>query len=910
MKITFTQKVLFTILLTFCLCSVSSSMVLANDTATPTLLKDINSTSLGSAPESLVAMNGEVYFIATTRNLGRKLWKSDGTAENTVQVRLPDSERVSEIEAVIGDSLYFTTSALRRVLLWQTDGTVSGTFPISVSVNGSVAIDPEGFVALNNEIYFLSGVDRDYPENFALWKFKKSDLIATFITYVPYVEPLVPPVSAVDTDSSPYFLFVSPIRAGNQFFFSVAGALWKSDGTVSGTVTIPHLQGYHLSFSFNNAIYLLGGTPPTSMDLWKSDGTPAGTQITKQLKPSSSYQQHMIVAIASNFFYFVANDGTTGYELWRSDGTPNGTQQIKDIANGAASAFVPKLFQPIFFDPFVVINDVLFFIADDGVNGKQLWKSDGTEQGTRPLKALLPSSEQIQWYEFMNVNGRLFVTAKDGMSGTKLWKSDGSEEGTVLVRHLLEDMEAHETSWLKSVGGFLYFVAVDGINGRELWRSDGSTEGTVLVKNIETGTADSFPRYFLVIDHSLYFVADDGSGYELWKTEGAETNTGVVKDIYTGTYGSYPQSLISFNDVLFFTAFDDVHGYELWKSDGTEIGTQLVKDIAPGAGHSSVSSMISHNNRLYFSADDGHHGSELWSSDGSADGTKLLLDIFPGSSSSIPRELLVVSNTIYFSANDGTSGTELWASDGSAAGTRMVADLLVGPASSTPQYLTRIGDLLYFRADNDFCRPQLWRSDGTPTGTFLTSELSYPTHLVDVEGELYFVANENELWKIDKQSGTPRRLKSLQRSGANVQIVKMARSGSALYLFVDTDPLGREIELWRYQSTDEHSSHVRTFRSLTISVSDWVTTPDGTLYFMLAENGIGKELWKSNGTFAGTQKINLGNPQRRVHSVVVAQGQFVFVMDDPESGLEVWTLNPSQVEIETNSLVNLPITFR
>mgnify|MGYP002135364656 CR=1 FL=1 len=78
----------------------------------------------------------------------------------------------------------------------------------------------------------------------------------------------------------------------------------------------------------------------------------------------------------------------------------------------------------------------------------------------------------------------LFFAADDTVNGSELWKSDGTPGGTVLVKDISIGVTGSSPTSLVAVGGILFFAADDGIRGGELWRSDGSDSGTYLVKEI------------------------------------------------------------------------------------------------------------------------------------------------------------------------------------------------------------------------------------------------------------------------------------------------------------------------------------------------------------------------------------------------------------------------------------------
>ncbi len=112
--------------------------------------------------------------------------------------------------------------------------------------------------------------------------------------------------------------------------------------------------------------------------------------------------------------YFSANDGKHGFELWRSDGTGRGTRMVKDINPGTGWSDLYGL---------TAVNRIVYFTADDGVHGAELWRSDGTARGTRMVKDIRPGSQSGHPSAVTGFNGVLYFTAFDGTdSGRRGWR--------------------------------------------------------------------------------------------------------------------------------------------------------------------------------------------------------------------------------------------------------------------------------------------------------------------------------------------------------------------------------------------------------------------------------------------------------------------------------------------------------
>ena len=394
-----------------------------------------------------------------------------------------------------------------------------------------------------------------------------------------------------------------------------------------------------------------------------------------------------------------------------------------------------------------------FFSADDGTNGRELWRSDGTVAGTTlvaDLRAgLLPSGPQ----QLTVSGGKLFFTADNGVNGRELWvTTDGIN--LTMVSDIRAGALGSIPLWLQPWQGKVWFSADDGVNGRELWCSDGTAGGTVLVKDIDPTVpggvpAGSTPGELTPVGTQLFFAATTANGRELWVTDGTTAGTTEVLDIVTGSTGSNPFSLTALGTLVLFTADDGVVGRELWKSDGTGAGTAMVADILPGSSGSNPTELVDLSGTLLFAAEGSIGNQELWTSDGTSAGTMLLTEINT-SGSATPRQLSVVGDTLYFWANNGATGLELWRTAGAPTTTVLVQDINSGSGSS----LSIGGNLrflggpcpYFFVADNGSNGHELWRTDGSAANTALVEDIdsgagsSYPLHFTTAGGLVFFTA--------------------------------------------------------------------------------------------------------------------------------------------------------------------------
>jgi len=161
--------------------------------------------------------------------------------------------------------------------------------------------------------------------------------------------------------------------------------------------------------------------------------------------------------------------------------------------------------------------------------------------------------------------GTILFLAEDGLNGQELWRSDGTDAGTVLVRDIRLGVVGSRISGLTVAGNQAFFTADDGVHGFELWVSDGTPAGTHLVKDIVTGAGSSVPSSLAAAGAVAVFSAfDPAYGVEAWRSDGTDAGTFRLADVAPGPLSSSPLGFTVSGRNLYFVADDNTHGFELW----------------------------------------------------------------------------------------------------------------------------------------------------------------------------------------------------------------------------------------------------------------------------------------------------------------------------------------------------------
>jgi trimeric autotransporter adhesin len=478
-------------------------------------------------------------------------------------------------------------------------------------------------------------------------------------------------------------------------------------------------------------------------------------------------------------------------------------------------------------------GDQLFFLASMPFarSPKVLWRSDGTAAGTRVVHAFPKDSDVYDFRAAVVFENRLTFQVDDPFHGQEHWITDGTAAGTYPLEACPGPCDSNPSKPVITGPRFV-FAARTPEEGFELWSSDGTPEGTALLKSLRPGPESGLMGFGDPLqpfgDQALFAAFGEGQGQpnQLWITDGTLDGTRPVFDPGSGLTTVLAGSRAGQAFFLFAAP-----GAEpvLWATDGTTPGTRPLRTLAPPAGEADLAPLAAEDlvfELSRFDAETRRHWPELWRTDGTTEGTApiaLFRDLYAGERepSNTAIQFFRLPQRLLIQFDDGVHGAEPWVSDGTRSGTRLLLDLLPGAASSFPEQWIPVGDRTVF-SSHIFSRgvEVLWATDGTAAGTrrLLETNPGQPIwQLAAFQDRGIFFHNANthpELWQTD---GTP--------------------EGTGLIDPMDSltpRPSSNPEALLRYQDQ---------------------------LAFLARGDGVGRELFLSDGSAAGTFAIDLeGGP--------------------------------------------------
>ncbi len=614
---------------------------------------------------------------------------------------------------------------------------------------------------------------------------------------------------------------------------------------------------------------------------------PAGENAFRFLPESMSTNLpgHMPYALISKTTaLFGTRDG-----ILRSDGTPEGTFSFNTPEWSDKRSGIREM---------IAINGKALFLNGYASLGEELWASDGTAEGTFLLKDIHPGPNGSVINMFYRHKNYVLFQADDGAHGIELWRSDGTPEGTFLLCDIAPGLASSDPHYFCSVGEWIYFVANDGAHGKEIWRTNGTREGTHLVVDLMPGQASSGPWSLTAYQGKLFFCANSPDfGEEVFFTDGTGEGTRVLKDVAPGPGWSGPDNLCVFGDYLFFSCNDGIHGEELWISDGTVNGTRLAADIRRSTHalnpSSSPSELTAAGDLLLLVVETPEYDNTLWQSDGTEHGTHPVINMAQFSIGTGPRCLTASADLVFFSAQDDEHGREPWVYDPNGRDCRILKDLCPGPCASNPDHFLSIDQWMYFSADDGIHGRRVWRSSASGDNIEmlnLAPDEGAGLNVVQIFtllGRIYCYAREDaasaSLWRVDANHGLVERLVRF-----NTPLPPWDPNEPHVFPVLDGEaPMPEDLveELYLVGTICPYNPEPRA--------PDTAVLED-KLLFPAHTNAYGAELWRTDGTRAGTTlvcDIFLGRASSSPHCLRVSCGKLYFIAEFPVEGMVVGESN-------------------
>lgn len=381
-----------------------------------TLVEDINPGTGNSSPANLYSDGNYVYFAADDAGAdvdhGKELWRTNGTTTEFIKdVRDGSSNSTPGNFFSLNSTIYFSAHNGSASVLHSTDGTEAGTVDLGLSYGLFYPINYNGKVYAvktteSNALYEFDGTTSQritnnsaieenvvggemvvfgdklllYMKNntedadniqgtevgVELYEYDFTSQEYSLIKNIS--DDVLYPAEGEDVDINSSGIS-NMVVIGSKVYFEAESVLWETDGTTEGTVQVTGATSLTYVANFyvwNDKIYLEGdnGTDDDQLYVYDpaDDSLTSLTYIQDSEGVAANHDPSDYATPGDGYLYYRGKNSAGTVHLFRTNGTTvEELYSDKDYYN---------------FDELVVLDDVLYFEANDGTTGNELYSLD------------------------------------------------------------------------------------------------------------------------------------------------------------------------------------------------------------------------------------------------------------------------------------------------------------------------------------------------------------------------------------------------------------------------------------------------------------------------------------------------------------------------------------------------------
>jgi len=398
--------------------------------------------------KTLIKFGTKVYFVTLAdNNYTRRLYSYDGATVTDITPNITvvgsgftTQSGIQSLLFTYGTTIYFNfkDTDVASALLCSHD-TLSGISSCGIDDSNYTS---KSIVVANDHGVFYLATDTTNSNNLSLIRF--SGASHNVVADLSATSTSIYATSVYSVGSTDYFSFGGSPSSGVYSWFS---GLFTDLATTATFSTLPGFGSEYVHIRNGSPFFLDGTLTPVDLD----------TRATMTLNSGGGSLGTSYVDEVGDLLYLWTNRGGTTYDVWAFNKSDLSFTQVTFIASSNSTVQSVKIGSTIYFNPYT------------DSTGSTLYSISGLTY--TPVSTVNPSGYNISSLKVFN--SKVYFTANDGISGYELWSSDGTPAGTSLY---LDLNPGSSNSWA-TVGGVIGDYLILEASGK-VYRSKGTMNST------------------------------------------------------------------------------------------------------------------------------------------------------------------------------------------------------------------------------------------------------------------------------------------------------------------------------------------------------------------------------------------------------------------------------------------------